>query len=105
MCYLTAFQHLSGRVTELLATSKAINELNQAAFLNLWLDYQCICTIPQSQKVPHEYVLSDIQQLCALFVKPGDPKEVLDEENYRMRYSKLNLSKVVLILEEYRNDK
>jgi hypothetical protein len=53
-CYLTAFQHLSGRVTELLATSKAIKELNQAAFLNLWLDYQYIRTFLQSQKVPHE---------------------------------------------------
>ena len=41
-CYLTAFQHLAGRLTELLATSKAIKELNQAAFLNLWLDYQYI---------------------------------------------------------------
>lgn len=46
-----------------------------------------------------------MQQLCALFVEQGDPKEVLDEEKYRMRYSKLNLRKVVLILEKYRNDK
>jgi hypothetical protein len=33
------------------------------------------------------------------------PKEILDDDIYRKRYSKINLRKLVLILEKYRNDK
>ena len=32
-------------------------------------------------------------------------KEILDDDTYRKKYSKLNLRKLVLILEKYKNDK
>ena len=39
-CYLTTFQHLSSRITEVLANSKTIQYINQAGLLNLYMDYQ-----------------------------------------------------------------
>jgi hypothetical protein len=33
------------------------------------------------------------------------PKEILDDDLYRKKYSKINLRKLVLILEKYKNDK
>ena len=39
VAYLTAFQHSSSRLTELLSSSKAISSINQCGFLNLNLDY------------------------------------------------------------------
>lgn len=35
----------------------------------------------------------------------SNPKDLLDDETFRKQYSKLNLRKVTLILEKYRNDK
>ena len=35
----------------------------------------------------------------------GGVKEILDDDTYRKKYSKINLRKLVLILEKYKNDK
>ena len=40
-----------------------------------------------------------------LFLQSENPKEILDDNLYRKRYSKINLRKLVLILEKYSNDK
>jgi hypothetical protein len=37
LCYLTAFQHIAGRLTQVLAESKSITHINQCGFLNLYL--------------------------------------------------------------------
>ena len=40
-----------------------------------------------------------------LLESEGGPKEILDDDLYRKNYSKVNLRKLVLILEKYKNDK
>ncbi len=55
-----------------------------------------------------ELGIGELQQLTYLFLQTEGgtgPKEILDDDIYRKRYSKINLRKLVLILEKYRNDK
>ncbi len=53
--------------------------------------------------------MAELQQLTSLFVEceqsTGGVKEILDDNIYRKKYSKINLKKLVLILEKYKNDK
>ena len=91
-------------MTELLATSKSIKELNQAGFLSLFLDLKYIENFAIQQPTV-DGSLSELQQLCALFLECSDPKEILDDSTYRKKYSKLNLRKVAMVMDKYRNDK
>ncbi len=53
-----------------------------------------------------EVGMSELTQVNALFlISDLGPKDLLDDEVYRQKYSKINLKKVILILEKYRNDK
>ena len=48
----------------------------------------------------------EVRQLTYLFLESdGGPKEILDDDIYRQKYSKINLKKLVLILEKYKNEK
>ena len=49
--------------------------------------------------------MEELKELCGLFINSADIKEILDDEVYRKKYSKINLRKLVLILEKYKNDK
>jgi hypothetical protein len=49
--------------------------------------------------------LGELSQLVALFTGGSEVKEILDDGVYRAKYSRVNLRKVVLVLEKYRNDK
>lgn len=51
--------------------------------------------------------MGELQQLISLFIESSElgVKEILDDDTYRKKYSKINLRKLVLILEKYKNDK
>lgn len=50
--------------------------------------------------------MGELSQLTYLLLESeGGPKEILDDDLYRKNYSKINLKKLVLILEKYKNDK
>ena len=50
--------------------------------------------------------LGELIQLNYLFLESeAGIKEILEDDVYRKRYNKLNLRKLVLILEKYKNDK
>ena len=50
--------------------------------------------------------MSELQELTYMFVQSegGGPKELLDEQT-KHRYQHINLKKLVLIIEKYKNDK
>lgn len=49
--------------------------------------------------------MGELQQIISLFTESIGVKEILEEETYRKKYAKINLRKLVLILEKYKNDK
>ncbi len=81
--------------------------------MNLYLDNvyltnfareQSTLSCPEGQSL-FESGMAELQQLTYLFLQSENPKEILDDNVYRKRYSKINLRKLVLILEKYSNDK
>jgi len=105
VAYVTAFQHASARLTELLSNSKAISSINQSGFLNLHLDYQCLLRFAETLPEPMTQCLGELQQLLALFLESESVKEILDDAIYRAKYAKVNLKKLVSLLDKYKNDK
>ncbi|CDW87391.1 exocyst complex component 6 isoform 2 [Stylonychia lemnae] len=111
-CYLTTFQHLSARITEVLANSKTISQINQAGFINLYQDYLYLTKFAKEQMVDNQQMfeigMGELQQLISLFTESQvelGVKEILDDDLYRKKYSKINLRKLVLILEKFKDDK
>lgn len=55
-----------------------------------------------------EIGMGELQQLVYLFTESSmelGVKEILDDDTYRKRYAKINLRKLVLILEKFKDDK
>jgi len=52
--------------------------------------------------------MSELKQMVSLFVESSQElgvKEILDDDTYRKKYSKVNLRKLVLVLEKFKDDK
>ena len=92
-------------MTELLGTSKNIKEINQAGFLNLYLDQLYIARFAREQLFAEEEAIIELQQLTSLFLNAENLKEILEEELYKKKYYKLNMRKIAGIMDKYRNDK
>ena len=96
-----------------MANPKAVPAINQAGFINLYLDQVALAEFAREQIRPSaddenifEMGLGELQQLTFLMLESeGGPKEILDDDLYRKRYSKVNLRKLALILDKYKNDK
>ena len=55
-----------------------------------------------------EIGMGELQQVIQLFTESSKElgiKEILDDDLYRKKYAKVNLRKLVLILEKYKDDK
>ncbi|TNV74389.1 hypothetical protein FGO68_gene683 [Halteria grandinella] len=102
--YTIAFSHIGSKLSELLAQSKSIQSINQQGLINLSLDLSELSTACLSSHLDPDVCLGECTQLCDLLLH-SDVKEVLDDEVYRKKYSRINLRKLVLVLEKYKNDK
>eukprot|EP00347_Sterkiella_histriomuscorum_P017453 403349310 len=83
-CYLTTFKHLSSRVTEVLANSKTISQINQAGILNLYQDYQYLMKFAKEQMVDNQQMfeigMGELQQMISLFLESNPEEEVCKDQ-------------------------
>lgn len=95
-----------------MAESKHIPKINTAGMINLWFDYHYLLqfageAMPESQ-VMFEIAMGELQQIIALFLESSPERgirEILDDDLYRKKYFKLNMRKLILIIDKFRDDK
>lgn len=58
-------------------------------------------------KATFEAALSELYALIIIFVDSGEMgvKEILDDDIYRKKYSRMNIRKLIKVLEKYKDDK
>ncbi len=80
--------------------------------MNLYFDYKYLCqfaseSMPDNQ-IMFEISMGELQQLISLFVESSHEltvREILDEELYRKKYTKVNMRKLIMILDKFKDDK